>query len=226
MKKVIVLSLISVFAVQVHAQFYKKGKVMEDGQWVAPTPERALELIMADTDGTEDPAEAVLLQVYDVLPADELDAFAEELGRIVRDGNYIQSMRAGLALLIASKDHGRGIPYTKSTKILIRMYESLEDPAHPKARKLLSDVYDTGGQDYVRNLFNSSEKPPECEICGGMAIRGGCKDVENPCPNVGTWCQAGEVLVNAGEDRPEEWEELCSGIPKEIRLLMDELFQN
>ena len=120
------------FATQVNAQ-HQKGKVMEGGEWHVPTTEKALELMMLDIDdgGTGEPAEAILRQVFETMPAAELDAFAEELGRIVRDGTSFQSSRAAGVLIAASRDHDEGTPYTKSTEILINIYESLEDRIHP-----------------------------------------------------------------------------------------------
>ncbi len=211
MKKLIHLIIACMFATQVNAQ-HQKGKVMEGGEWHIPTTEKALELLMLDSEngGTSEPAEAILRQVFEVMPTAELDAFAEELGRIVRDGTKFQSHLASWALVMASDDYGRGTPYAKSTEILINIYESLEDRTiHPRASGILLDVWHSGGKEYVRNLFNASTKPPECQDCDGTA-KISCKNVENPCPNVGTWCQAAGVLSLYDEGPSvDEWARLC-----------------
>ena len=216
MKKLIHLIVACMFAMQVNAQ-HQKGKVMEGGEWHIPTTEKALELLMLDSEngGTSEPAEAILRQVFEVMPTAELDAFAEELGRIVRDGTKFQSHLASWALVMASDDYGRGTPYAKSTEILINIYESLEDRIiHPRASGILLDVWHSGGKDYVRNLFNASQKPPECQNCGGrtnLLTSLSCESVENPCPNVGMWCQAAGVLSLKGEGPSvDEWARLCS----------------
>ena len=213
MKKFIHLIVACMFATQANAQ-YQKGKVMEGGEWHVPTTEKALELMMLDIDdgGTGEPAEAILRQAFETMPAAELDAFAEELGRIVRYGARYQSNRAGMVLVMASKDLSHGTPYTRSAEILISVYESFEDRMHPRAFRVLHSVYSSGGKDYVRDLFNGSKKPPECQDCGGTA-KLSCNNVENPCPNVGTWCQAASVLSLYDEGpSTDEWARLCTAI--------------
>ncbi len=198
------------FAMQVNAQ-YQKGKVMEGGEWHVPTTEKALELMMLDIDdgGMGESAEAILRQVFTAMPATELDAFAEELGRIVRDGTSFQSYQAAGALIAASKDHGEGTPYAKSAEIFIGVYESFEDRMDTRASGVLLGVWQSGGKDYVRGLFNASKKPPECQNCGGATSRS-CESVGNPCPNVGTWCQAASVLSLYDEGPSvDEWARLC-----------------
>ena len=214
MKKLIHLIVACMFVMQANAQ-YQKGKVMEGGEWHVPTTEKALELMMLDIDdgGTGEPAEAILRQVFEAVPAAELDALAEELGRIVRDGTSFQSYQAADALIAASRDHGEGMPYTKSAEIFIGVYESFEDRMDPRASGVLLSVWQSGGKDYVRGLFNASTKPPECQNCGGrtnLLTSLSCESVENPCPNVGTWCQAASVLSLYDEGpSSDEWARLC-----------------
>ena len=213
MKKLVHLIISCMFAMQVNAQ-YQKGKVMEGGEWHVPTTEKALELMMLDIDdgGTGEPAEAILRQVFETMPAAELDAFAEELGRIVRDGTSFQSYQAADALIAASRDHGEGMPYAKSAEIFIGVYESFEDRMDSRTRGVLFGIWQSGGKDYVRDLFNASTKPPECQNCDGTA-KISCENVENPCPNAGTWCQAGVVLMSADEGPSvDEWAKLCRAI--------------
>ncbi len=113
MKKFLFFSLFLVLTLQVNAQIHR-GKVMEGDQWVIPTTDQALKLIMDEERGAREPAVAILRQELGPVPAVELDAFAEELGRIVRDGTSQQSELASGALRLATIDQGHGIPYTKS----------------------------------------------------------------------------------------------------------------
>ena len=68
---------------------------------------------------------------------------------------------------------------------------------------------ETGGVEYVRRLFESSEQPPPCQHPPQIL---GLEMPENPCPNVCTWCQAGRLLMlNGADGAPDEdlWKALC-----------------
>ena len=117
---------------------HKYGAVMVDGVWRAPSIEMALRLLTGD-----DPdrgykgvsaATAILKQVFEPQTAAELDAFAEELGRIFRDGTEDQSRKAWFALVNASCGLD-GTLYGGSAAVFERVYESFEDRSHPRAQK-------------------------------------------------------------------------------------------
>ena len=62
----------------------------------------------------------------------------------------------------------------------------------------------------MRKLFESSEKPKACQICGGLT-QVDCNKVDSPRPNTGTWCQAGGILTQYGENGAalKSWSDLC-----------------
>ena len=91
---------------------YKRGKLLEDGVWKAPTPQMALDAIMVDQNRATDAAVAVLRQTFETRSPVELDAFADELGRLLIESIQPQHrFVATLALWEASKRDYDGIPY-------------------------------------------------------------------------------------------------------------------
>ena len=210
MKQLVLLLLVCMLSASAIAQS-KVGMHFEDGVWKKPTPQSALDaLLMGNEDADHLPAVAMLRQQFDTWSAAELGVISDELGRIVREGTEVQSMLAYFALVEASMDVGEGARYPGVADIFIQIYESYENRLSPEASSALLGVYQSGDEDYVRDLFETSEQPPACQGCGGLT-RVDCEEVANPCPNVCTWCQAGHILVTYGHDRPdvELWRDLC-----------------
>ena len=222
----LVLMLPAVAAAQETRVHYKKGMVMDNGTWQKPTPETALRALMAQEVADSDPAAALLRQVFHPRPAAELDAFADELARIVREGTNVQSSQASLALIFSAVKYqgtGRGTPYAGAVDAFVRLYESFEDHAHPRASHALYGVFQTGGTGYVRDLFKASEKPPKpCfQPHRFIVLLPGEEPPPPPpkeewCPNTSVWCQAGDILLYGGHDGPdpaapdpEVWTPLC-----------------
>ena len=86
---------------------HKRGMVPVEGVSQVPALKTALRALMAQENAA--PAVAVLRQTVDTRPAAELDAFADELARIVREGTNIQSNRASIALVLSAlKDQESG----------------------------------------------------------------------------------------------------------------------
>ena len=204
-----------------------------NGELIAPTPATALQQLLAHTeamgrransedipdlgfDGTS-AAIAVLRQVYSQHTAEELDAFASELERLYLHGDTFQSHSAWHILWQAGADWEEdGIRYERSTEIFVRMYESFPDRTEPKAFSALHGIRITGGVDYVRNIFLTSDKPPQCTPFQWTHLAPGEEfkevEVENPCPNKSTWCDAGYVLLTGAHDVGalyEEYDALC-----------------
>ena len=146
------------------------------------------------------------------MPASELDAFADELGRLMREGTPSQASKARMALLVASElDGSDGTAYRKASNVFIRLYESYDDRLSMEASSALLGVFQAGGAEYVRDLFENSEQPKTCQYCGGLTGVD-CDKVNNPCPNTGTWCQAGGILAKfdgTGPPSLELWSDLC-----------------
>ena len=92
MKNLIALILICLFASGALAQS-KRGMHLKDGAWVKPTPQSAMDAILSKARDTRY-AIAVLRQKFDTWSSAELDALADELGRIFLEGTYTQCPRA------------------------------------------------------------------------------------------------------------------------------------
>lgn len=214
----------------------KRGMVMEGGEWKAPTPATALravemlevEMLKVQETATNhvrasDAAIAVLRQQYDTHSFAEPDAFAGELVRLIREGNEAQAHTAYSVLTGSSLEFDgapeEGVPYPGAVNAFIGLYESYDDRLGPEADLALHGVAQTGGFDYIRHLFESSEQPPECQWPSQTAVEypdgewrfQTREELENPCPNVCVWCQAGVLLVIYTDDGPDEelWSRLC-----------------
>ncbi len=219
MKRILLFSAALLVPVGTGAQEKEKppqsGMVMEAGEWLAPTPATALRALLSDPERSvgRDAVVAVLRQRFGTFSTAELNAFADDLAGIMRDGTRVQVYQARRALIQAAPtwegiERG-GVPYAGATRVFIELYESYEDSLGNKADEALYGVMETGGVEYVRRLFEASEQPPPCQH---PQQRGGVVMPENPCPNVCTWCQAGDLLVMNGVDgAPDEdlWKALC-----------------
>ena len=192
---------------------YEAGKVKQNGGWVNPTPETALDALKTQTTDRTKPAVAVLRQTFEPHSKAGLDALADELGRIIRTGTNAEAYMASQVLRQASELlYGGGVPYARSADVFISVFESFEDRNQPRAIRALHGAFHSGGEEYVRKLFTSSKQPPACKLCGGTSGID-CEAVENPCPNKGPWCQAGGILArnDAKGNGPslEVWSDLC-----------------
>ena len=209
----------------------KRGMVLESGEWQAPTPAtalRAVEMLTVEESTTSylrglDAARAVLRQQYYTHSDTELDAFASELVRVIREGNEAQVDAAYSTLTNAALEFDdapeEGVPYLGALDAFIGLSESYEDRLGREADRALHAVAQTGGFDYIRDLYESSEQPPECQWPAQRAIEypdgewrfQTREELENPCPNVCLWCQAGALLVIYTDDGPDEelWSGLC-----------------
>ena len=185
-------------------------------QQPTPTPESALKTIKDMTSHTKRSfreyygAYSVLRQTHATYTNDELDAFARELEQIIRDGKEPQASEAARALMFSSIPEGEGTPYANAASVFIRIYESYRDvPAlQREARHVLLRVYLAEGQEYVRNLFQTSERPQK--PCFDSHV-GWPAEVEFPpkeewCDTVrfqSDWCRAAHVLLSQGYRPPE-----------------------
>ena len=220
MKRIVLVTVAILFPVGTGAQEKEKppesGMVMEAGEWRAPTPATALRALLDDADGgvgRRDAAIAVLRQRFGTFSAAQLDAFADDLASVMRDGTEVQARDARRALANAAATYmgpEHGVPYAGATRAFVKLYESYDDRLGPKADHALYGVMETGGVEYVRRLFEESEQPPPCQYPHEVPEG---EMPENPCPNVCTWCQAGGLLVvNRALGAPAEdlWTALCA----------------
>lgn len=202
----------------------ERGMIFKDGAWRTPTAAEAMQILMNlsseyDNDSIESGeitrAEyvlfAVIQQGLEVQSSINLDAFVSDLFQIWLEETGWRSEIASQALRDASfRTHHDGSLYPGVANELIRIYESIDDYPGLSANDVLlmlsecGDIYpECIGINYVRNVFNSTPKPPVCSRTSNFAP-------DNPCPNISPWCDAGKFLIGqpGGPDR-EEWEALC-----------------
>lgn len=194
----------------------QRGMVFEKGTWRAPTAEESIQALMAldDNYGTIQTGEsrrvssllyAVIQQGLQPQPRSNLDAFVGDLFQVWVSETGWRRDQAGMALSDAGagKYHD-GSPYLGVTNELIRIYESIDD-YYPRftANDILYMLSEGWGINYVWDVFNSTPKPPVCS-------RNSLYYLDNPCPNISPWCDAGKFLIGqpGGPDK-EEWEALC-----------------
>ena len=122
-------------------------------------------------------------------------------------------MNAGEALLRAGKK-----------TFFIQLYETIED--YPKERGftpllLLHNIGGSGGVEYVRNVFSTSEKPPVCmdwpEFLECLEVNSYVhKEEVFLCPSETPWCWAGAEIIDArGGPTYEQWHARCKDFTPE-----------
>ena len=206
----------------------RKGMVKVNGTWVAPTPEIALQRLLASAEADlrkdngedvsplsfdgEDAAVAVLRQVYSRHTATELDALALELERLYRYGDEVQSHNAWMVLTDAGGELGDGIRYARAASIFVKIYESFSVRTEPRAFEALLGVMYAGGDDYIHQVFKKSKKPLPCTPFWAPGIESNDVNSGSICPNEATWCDAGYLLLtreHEGGPDHDEYNSLC-----------------
>ena len=201
----------------------ERGMLMERGAWQAPNPTTALRALMEQTPGSTAAVErqghhaavAVLRQSFEQRSAAELDEFAGELLRLMREGTWWQQTDARIALLAAADEHGAGVRYARAVDAFVKLYESFTDKTSKEAKAALGGVFDAGGVEQVREVFETSEQPQACVLTQrkrplldpeGNARENANGEVmyeplpANRCPNPpSTWCNAGFLLLYGDE---------------------------
>jgi hypothetical protein len=192
----------------------ERGMVLDaDGEWRNPTPEAAIRALVSD--GAYIPIVAVLRQEFGPRSAAELDRVADRLVSLIVDGGPRTEVKAAVALSIAGIEDRRGTPWPGVRTAFIRTYETLRAREDRRAALYLGDVFEFGGEDYVREVFGASERPPPCVFGPPPNVAGAEPEAREPlnlCPNRGyTWCDAGRVLIEHGEGPPMAvFEPLCN----------------
>lgn len=155
----------------------------------SPTPQFALEAILAEDRKGAGFADRVFRQKWETRSDAELDAFADELVRIVLETPSIKVARDAINALGS---------YSRRLEVLIDIYENPQN-----TRVSLSNIFriPNGGKDYVMNLFASLEPPKEpCKPRPSIGLDNGPPGPpeEELCPYKTDWCEVGKVLIGHG----------------------------
>ncbi len=183
-------------------------------QPVYPTPQlaqEALDDIRTEKGWGAGTAKVLLRQIGRPLPAAELDALADALARLILESSSRKVAYDALTVLRWAAYEGTSgseIPYVRGLDLLIQVYEALDGTEAVDAEDLWYAIIGAGGEDYVMNLFASSERPeapcsiqpytPNITYWAGS----GQEPVQEPagpppggwCPNVSQWCELGFAL--------------------------------
>ena len=139
MKKITTLIILCALSIPALAQS-KKGMHFENGTWVAPTPQSALDAFHMKSRRTES-AVAVLRQTHSKHPKAEIDALADELTKIFREGDYGISASAAIVLEMAGQDQSEGIPYERAKHLFRSVYEEKAGTDFVMALRALHGVF-------------------------------------------------------------------------------------
>ncbi len=196
------------------------GMVFEKGVWRAPSAQESLHALLelgnewgikhkfGQTHETYDLLTAVIQQGLEPQPRTDLDAFVEDLFEVWISESGWRGQIAEWAITDAGASrYYDGTPYLGVMNKLIDMYESIGDNSHRFSSTYILSILSQGwGISYVWDVFNSTDKPPVCSKTSVFAI-------DNPCPNLSPWCDAGEYLIGlAGGPDKDEWENLCQWV--------------
>ncbi|MCE2398856.1 MAG: hypothetical protein J4F34_07470 [Gemmatimonadetes bacterium] len=168
---------------------YLERKHDTDRDWRLPRPNR--------------PAEDILRQASGPRPAAELDAFADRVAAMMADATlpeHAQSNAKYVLMGAADTDepHLGGTPYPRAFDLLVRVYEGTYDGA-------LFAIWlagDERGPAYVRDVFELSERPPECSRSHWLGSEDDapeCADWWNVVRD-SPWCRAGDILYQDAVD--------------------------
>ncbi len=178
---------------------------------VRATPQFALDAIQAEEPWGKDAAMKVFGQFGGPGSAAELDALADALARLILESpsrKVATDALNALADASVARFSDVGIPYARALDVLIEVYEALDGTETVSARSLWSAIIGAGGEDYVMNLFASSERPeapcsiqpytPNITYWAG-SVQEPVEESAGPppggwCPNVSQWCKLGFML--------------------------------
>ena len=179
----------------------------------SPTPQMALEAIRTDDQNTgKFDAAMILKQKVETRSDAELDAFADELVRLVME---TPSRSVANKVLWALGGYKRGLD------ILIDIYENLNGTEAASELPMLSKIFrmPDGGKDYVMNLYASLKRPEEpCKVRphyymmkDGKRIGPPPPPKEEQCPYETQWCRVAKFLVHKELADPAYVYPICDG---------------
>ena len=171
--------------------------------YFSPTPQMALEAIREGKGTTA--AEMVLKQKVEMRSGAELDAFADDLARLVLESSSGTVARNALRLLTsATKSYSdREIPYERGLEVLIDLYETMDGTEAVSPYRVWIAIFSAGGEDYLTNLFESLERPEKpcwlppyaVPIVDGEKLGPPVPPKEEWCPYRTQWCELGKYLA-------------------------------
>ena len=181
--------------------FVKDGNGVITRSFFSPTPQIALEAIQTKGDGWY--ASMVLEQTAERRSPAELDAFADDLARLVLENpTRIVAANALSALAWATRDEEN--PYERGLEVLIDIYEAMDGTEAVSTFRALLSIFDAaGGEDYLKNLYSSLERPEKpcwlppssVPIVDGKRLEPPRPPKEEWCPYETQWCEVGDVLA-------------------------------
>ena len=163
----------------------------------SPTPQFVLQAIREGNSAGGRGARIVFKQETERRSDAELDAFADELVRLVQEAH---SRKVAVDAIFALGSYERGL------EVLIDIYENLDGTEAVSSRSMLIIIFHMpGGEDYVMNLYASLERPAEpCKLrsdsftipmVDGKRIGPPDPPKEEQCPYKTRWCEVATVLV-------------------------------
>ena len=180
--------------------FVKDGNGRILRTFFSPTPEIALEAIQTEG-GNGGYARKILRQTVETRSAVELDAFADELARLVLESSSRRVASAALSELeIATwTDTDKGIRYERGLELLIEIYEAMDGTETVSTYRMWVAIFFAGGEEYLKNLFASFEPPAKpCWLRPSRKSRNAPPEPpqEEWCPYRGVpWCHLGTFLA-------------------------------
>ncbi|MDE2958405.1 MAG: hypothetical protein OXU68_15580 [Bacteroidota bacterium] len=179
------------------------GKLLRT--YYSPTPQMALEAVRSGEEGAKNAAWTVFSQRVEKRSAAELDAFADELARLVLESPIRQIARDALDVLRSSITAGEnGSPYERGLDVIIGIYKALDGSEALSKRDLLRTIlYSDGGEDYLLKLFKSLERPetpcalePQARpVLDGQIVGPPVLEKGGYCPYKTEWCDVAFTLA-------------------------------
>lgn len=172
---------------------------------VIPTPQFALNSILEQKEWGKESARNLLRQLYGPYPAAELDAFADDLGRLILESPSRDVARKALSVIGDATYMGtanNAVPYERGIDLLIKIYETMDGSEAISTDHVLDEILYGGGVQgvtYGKGLFALSEQPEKpCWLAPYMYPGDRASELppkEEICPYEGIrWCDLGIKL--------------------------------
>ena len=177
--------------------FVKDGNGVILQAFFSPTPQMALEAIREGKGAAK--GSMVLKQTAERRSAAELDAFADELARLVLESpsKTVASTAFNVLKGSAVSYSAEEIPYTRGLEVLIDIHEAMDGTEAVSTSIVRISIFHAGGEDYLKNLFASLEPPEKpCWLRPQRLLKNAPPEPpqEEWCPYETPWCELGSFL--------------------------------